>query len=462
MIIGLLLVQLALCVGILHREVVQLRFRHFASSLFFVVYTILYVIVPMVLHLVFDGATSIVAGSTTKFEDRYVYYLFNAYGIALLSVFLLFGRIRTVPTPGDASPTPATAPETPPESEQDTDHRRQASSAALMIIAGFLMFMYATGMGFIDLLYATRFAWFGESTLSLFWLTVSAYLLALSGIFAYHVRVGTSRNHLLNLACLAAIVLTGIMTKDRKWVIFLASGWLAGSYEREGRRLAIGRNGALALALLFCILLISQFIRDVLVRVAFGQEIVLADEVARWSSFLIEYGDISYFYRASLEAIHQNLNNDFIVWFALPRRILLFFLPTGLSSGLKPEDISAIFSDVVDGGDTLRRGNMPPGLFGLFVISFGWLASLFVIPTLAVLLKRLDVLFSAGTGMVRRVLLALYTFAVVLAFRGDDSSAVYFVISTLLLMGAADRLRPGRRVPAQRSVELVHVSTRMR
>mgnify|MGYP000016119685 CR=1 FL=1 len=67
MIIGLLLVQLALCVGILHREVVQLRFRHFASSLFFVVYTILYVIVPMVLHLVFDGATSMLCHQSIKF-----------------------------------------------------------------------------------------------------------------------------------------------------------------------------------------------------------------------------------------------------------------------------------------------------------------------------------------------------------------------------------------------------------
>lgn len=440
MVVGLLFIQLILCLAILHREVVRLKFRHFASSLFFLVYSILYVIEPLVLHLVFGGATSIVAGSTAKFDDPYVYLIFNAYGLALLTTYLLFGR-----TPADAATITADVVAVPPDA---TDHRRQTANAAGIVILGFLLFVYATGMSFVDLLYATRFAWFGEGSLSLFWLTVSAYLLAVAGVFAYHVRVSRSQNYLLNLACLVAIVLNGVMTKDRKWVIFLASGWLAGTYERSGRRLSVSRRGALAAATLFMVLLVSQFIRDVLVRVAFGQEIVLADEVTRWGSFLIEFGDISYFYRASLEAIHQNLNHDFVVWFALPRRVVLFFVPTGLSGGLKVEDISAIFSDVVDGGDALRRGNMPPGLFGLFVISFGWFPSLFAIPLLAPLLKKLDRVFAAGIGARRHVLLALYAFAVVLAFRGDDSSAVYYFISTALFMGVVDRLRPagGERI----------------
>lgn len=437
MVIGLLLVQLALCLVILRREVVLLRFRHFASSLFFVAYTILFVLEPLVLHLFFGGATSIVAGSTEKFADVSVYYLYNAYGIGLLVVYLLGSR------PSREADQPEPVIEAPVR-----DGQRQATFAAVLIIGGFIMFVQSTGMSLTELLYASRFAWFGESTFSVFWLTVSSYFLALAAIFAYHIRASGSRWHWLTLLCLAAIVLNGIMTKDRKWIIFLVSGWIAGTYDKSGRSLTLRRNGVLAMGTLFGILLISQFLRDVLVRAALGQQIVLASEISRWSSFLIEYGDISYFYRASLEAIHQNLNNDFIVWFALPRRILLFFVPTGLSAGLKVEDISAIFSDVVDGGDAIRRGNMPPGLFGLFVISFGWFASLFIIPLLALLIRKLDRVFSMSHGTFRASVLALYFFSVVLALRGDDSSAVYFVLSTFLLMAGWKALfRPASSPP---------------
>lgn len=438
MVVCLFSIQLFLCLGILRREVVRLRCRHFASSLFFVVYTIVYVVEPLVLHLVFGGAKTIVAGSSAKFDDPYVYYLFNAFGLTLLTTYLLFGRAR--PDGAANSGVEVIGP------SDEADHRRQAGIAAGIVIAGALLFVHSTRMGVVDLLVATRFAWIAEGTFSVFWLTVSSYLLALAGAFSYHVRVGKSKTHLLNVAGFAAIVLVGMMTKDRKWVIYLLSGWLAGSYERSGRRLFISRRSASMLATLFCVLVVSQFIRDVLVRAVFGETIVLADELARWGTSLIETGDISYFYRASLEAIHQNLNRDFVVWFALPRRLVFFFLPTNLSGGLKVEDIAAIFSDVVDGGDSLRRGNMPPGLFGLFVISFGWFPSLFVIPLLAFLIKRLDRIFASGSGAVRQAILALYAFAVVLAFRGDESSAVYFIISSLLLMGIFDRLNPaGRR-----------------
>ena len=77
---------------------------------------------------------------------------------------------------------------------------------------------------------------------------------------------------------------------------------------------------------------------------------------------------------------------------------------------------------------------MPPGLFGLFMMSFGWFWSLLLIPTLAVLLRKLDHLFRYGHGRLRESALALCAFSVILAFRGDDSSALYFVISTFLLL----------------------------
>ena len=70
----------------------------------------------------------------------------------------------------------------------------------------------------------------------------------------------------------------------------------------------------------------------------------------------------------------------------------------------------------------------------MFAVSFGWLWSLCVIPALALLLKKLDAMFRFGQGRFRQAVLSLYVFAAVLAFRGDDSSAFYYVISTYLFM----------------------------
>ena len=91
MIAFLLFTQLVLCALILQREVLQLQFRNLASSIFFVIYLVVFVIEPLVLHLFFGGARSIVNGGAEYFSDASVYYLFNAYGIALLLTRLLFG-----------------------------------------------------------------------------------------------------------------------------------------------------------------------------------------------------------------------------------------------------------------------------------------------------------------------------------------------------------------------------------
>lgn len=424
MVICLLLVQLLLCFIILHKEILQLKFSNLASSIFFLVYTIVYVVEPLVLHIFFDGARSIVAGMTFHFDDDYLYYIFNCYGIALLLTYMWLNQVRLI------------ANSNIPQSVSSNIQKNNYSNYfAVLLIIGFWLFVYSTGMNFFDLFAASRFAWFDESSFSLLWLTVSSYFLALSGIYSYYVKINEKNNRWLLLLCLTSIVIQGLMTKDRKWIIFLVSGWLAGYYEVSGRKLIVKKRDALLLALLFFVLVISQFIRDVMFRYLIGEEIDVLDEITRWSSFLIEFGDISYFYRASIEALYQNIHNDFIVPFALMRRIFFFFLPAGYSGGLKVEDISAIFSDVVDGGSLIRRGNMPPGLFGLSIISFGWFASLFVIPLLAVLLKKLDSMFRAGQGNFRNVVLSLYMFAVVLGFRGDDSSAFYYMISTLLFIG---------------------------
>jgi hypothetical protein len=207
--------------------------------------------------------------------------------------------------------------------------------------------------------------------------------------------------------------------------------------------LVIRRRAVVVLGALFLVLVISQFLRDALFRIALGQQLDFFGELIRSQSYWVEYGDISYFYRASLEAIHQNINNHFLIPLGVARRILFFYLPASYSGGLKVEDIAATFSDVVDGGDAQRRGNMPTGLFGLFVISFGWFASMFLIPCLVLILRKLDTVFRRSSGVLRTAALSVFVFSVVLSFRGDDSSGFYFTVSTAMFLGVAQL---GRRL----------------
>ena len=424
MVVGLLLLQLLLCGMILQQEVVRYRCRNYATSVFFAVYSVVYVIEPLVLHTVFGGARSIVVGRGFYVGDPLVYYVFSTYGIALLVTNLLLGRVRG----GVATAVPGFG-------GRERGGRSQASCLALGVLGGVGLFVWSTGMSLSSLVSASRFAWFGEGSRSLLWLTVSGYFIALSCAYVYYAKVCGTPNRWLLLLCLGSLVVHGIITKDRKWIIFVVSGWLAARYDLSGRRLWFGRRALWSLGALFLLLVSSGFVRDVLFRYSVGEHVDFATEIVDSQSNSWELGDISYFYRSSLEAIHQNIDNGLVVPLALPRRVLLFFLPARYSGGLKVEDISATFSDVVDGGDALRRGNMPPGLFGLFVVSFGWLASFVAIPALALGLKKLDSLFRVGQGAMRNSALALYLFSVVLAFRGDDSSALYYVISTAMFVG---------------------------
>ena len=71
MAIALLIVQLVLCLVVLQREVVRGAFANFASSIFFIGYTLVYVVEPLVLHVFFGGPSSIVAvPSRSGFERR--------------------------------------------------------------------------------------------------------------------------------------------------------------------------------------------------------------------------------------------------------------------------------------------------------------------------------------------------------------------------------------------------------
>jgi hypothetical protein len=240
------------------------------------------------------------------------------------------------------------------------------------------------------------------------------------------------------------------MSKDRKWLIYIVSGLMAFAYFKG--RFAINiRAKLLVIGLVFATLLVFwQVWRGVIFwyyLTGNGDVVYDSQEVAL---NLLTRGDLPYYYNASITAIDMNLNYDFSIPLAILRRQLLFFVPANYSLGLKIEDISALFSDAIGGEDATRRGNMPPGLFGLFAISFNWIGGIFFCSLLPLALRALDRFLHRNRGLGSIVVSSQLLSSVILLLRGDDSSATYFIISSLVLFYIIRAAAPmGHRVAAQ-------------
>jgi hypothetical protein len=189
-------------------------------------------------------------------------------------------------------------------------------------------------------------------------------------------------------------------------------------------------------AALALVILLSQMLRDILPRLLIDGSID-DDELKQSLAKLFVESDLAYFYSASIEAIHQHVNHGFWVTLGLARRVLFFFLPTRLSFGLKVEDMAAIFSDVVGGGDAVRRGNMPPGVFGSFVVSFGTIGATMLMPLLAWVLRVFDMMLLRPLNLLKLNVLCFLPVGVMFLFRGDESTVFYFPIFNVLASGCA-------------------------
>jgi len=96
--------------------------------------------------------------------------------------------------------------------------------------------------------------------------------------------------------------------------------------------------------------------------------------------------------------------------------------------------MSAIFSDLGGGEDNTRRGSMPPGFFGIFVLSFGWFVSVLIMPLIAYVIHKVDMLFIKKISNLQIVIITLYFTCIVFFFRGDESTSFYFIVSNLLFL----------------------------
>ena len=127
-------------------------------------------------------------------------------------------------------------------------------------------------------------------------------------------------------------------------------------------------------------------------------------------------------------------------------------VPDELSFGLKPEALPVAFARDIDAILTIRVGNMPPSMIGIFVLSFGAIPGIFIFAiSMPIILIKLDDFFGKKTFL--RVSMSSYVIFMLLELaRGNIDgmyylifyTAVYFFISLVLTDTPREQRRPQR------------------
>jgi len=449
----LLLDLITACVGLtlLYQEAIRNRFLNYATSVFLLAFVPLLCVYPLIARIFVGGAYSVAPGSDIVIGDPWVYVLYQVFCLTILIVIYVSMRrqISELPYVGWRI-------------------KYQADPIEIYVLTaliglGVALFVRATGYSFFELLSASRFEWVDDPNFSSVTLLISTYLMALSPV-AILLALQRKQDRLVLAAIVAFLVLYGILVRDRKWVIFIMSAGFAYTYIRNGYSIRISRKAAAIVLVVVTALAFWQIARSVLFDyylTGSGDPIYESEQVAQR---LLTKGDFPYYYNASIMAIDMNINDHFYIPFGILRRQLFFFVPANFSFGLKVDDLSAIFSDAIGGGDALRRGNMPPGFFGLFIISFGWIGTLVACCLIPLGLRALDRFIHRNRGIASVVVAAHMLSSVTLLLRGDDSSATYFIISSFavlfvvrIFLGSRPSAQPPAQAPSNSSGETMGV-----
>lgn len=406
-------------IRLLFVEAVRNRFHNYATSVFLTCFVPLFCIYPVIARLAVGGAYSVQPGDNLVIDDPAIYVIYQCFCLGmLLAVFLSPRRQAETPLP------------------DWRDKYRTTVIEQLMMVAvvsaGVFLYVRSTGLSATELISASRFEWFNNATYSPATFVVSSYLLALSPV-AMLLALQNKPFRWVALVLIAELAFFGLMSKDRKWLIYIVSVSFAVTYLRNGFTITLQRRVVLLGIGAALVLAFWQIGRSVLFNYYLTGTGDVVYESQQMAINLLTKGDLPYYYNASITAINMNYNYDYNIPLALIRRQLLFFLPSSYSFGLKIEDISALFSDALGAEDATRRGNMPPGLFGLFVISFGWFGGILTCSLIPFALRAMDRFIKRSRGIGSIVLIAHLLSAVMLLLRGDDSSATYFIISSLVL-----------------------------
>lgn len=318
-----------------------------------------------------------------------------------------------------------------------------------IVLLGIAVFMIGAGVSVIDMLRGGRFVHYERGTVNLPVISVGQKMVGLVVVYAYLDSKEGFPRRLLSVLVYAGILAFVVATGGRKWVVLVISGGLAGFYDRKGR-VEVSFRAAGALALAGLVILGWQAVRymDLL-----GPEVVaeMAYRFSRRLPTLLWEGDATYFYRSSLEAIRANLEQEVLYPFAIVRRIVFLPFLNEWTFGLKPQGIPLMFAEEMQHYSEARRGNLPPGLFGTFTLSFGWWAALILGPALTLGgVRMVDWFVKNRSGWIRDVVFASFVLVTVLLMRGTEGG-FYFLAFNIAAVGAlAWVVTSGRKIWARR------------
>ncbi len=422
MLLPLELFTAILGITILHREVIRNRFHNYATSVFLICFVPLFCVYPVAARIVIGGAYAVGKFNEEIVPDPIVYLIYQLFCIGTLATVAMTmpKTVKVLAIPG--------------WTDKYSTNILELGALTGIALSGVFLFIYSTGMSIGDLISGSRFGWFNEQGYSSGLFVVSTYLFALSPVALLLCFANTRYRWPATIGIIAVLVLYGLVTKDRKWLIYIMSASLGYLYVSNQFSIKIHRNAIIIGGVALLAMIFWQVFRGVLFNYYLTGNGDISYEIQKTAIDLLTKGDLPYYYNASITAIDMNLNFDFGIPFGIVRRQLLFFLPADYSLGLKVEDISALFSDAIGGEDSTRRGNMPPGYFGLFAISFGWFGGIAACSLMPLAIRALDRVIQRNRGLGSIVLLAHMFSSVLLLLRGDDSSATYFIISSTLFI----------------------------
>lgn len=407
-----------------------------------VIFFLLFVFVPLIYQIAYGPATSIRwdVEERLQSEQYYIIYgvlvLFSAFWYFLLAIPSLFRFSQS-----ERSKTPKTL-----GLIRDDGAVMRQLLLGLLVVAGVFLYVAGTGLSVDQIIGGGRFAHYREGTIIRPFLALGLYLVSLVAVYAYYdVRRGFDIK-LLSVAVYGAVIAMIMLTGGRKWLVFALSGFLAGYYRRYGKVptgvLPIAGVGALV-TLIFA----WQFGRSVIWSSAGSFDAVVNDFFDRIPNLVLN-GDLSYFYRASLEAIRENVSEGTFYPFALPLRIIFLPFPDEITFGLKPEGLPFLFAKDIGAINASRVGNVPPGLFGLFVLSFGAPVSIILAPlTLLGLVKAADWVVVNKYGLFSDVLFAYFVATSVLLMRGSEGSLYFLAFGALVVLPLGNLCKVLSRIP---------------
>lgn len=417
MVIFLEIICCFLGIFVLWTEIFNLKCKNIFTSIFIASYVPLFCIFPLVARIFIGGATSINKSNGEILIDSSIYIIFQSYNLLLLVCLILLYSIRRKKKKNSF------------EQSYVQSYGKYTGWLFSLIILGVYLYIHSTGLSTMDLLISSRFEWFTNPNYSSFLAVIASYLIALSPIVTYLSFI--NKQKFIFFCLILVLVFYGVLSKDRKWIIFIFSGLIAGIYTKNNNKIEISIKYFLIMVSVVSTLAFWQIFRDTLfneILTGKGEFEEFSERAVEMGSKLMKEGDLPYFYNSSITAIHMNFHDGYTIPFGLLRRQLFFAFPADYSFGLKIKDISAIFSDSLNAGDANRGGNMPPGFIGLFALSFYWWGGLILYIFVPLTIFLTDKIILQKNSLLKIVVLSNAFSSVILFLRGDDSSATYFII----------------------------------